>query len=362
MTPAYGADTAAKPHPDVLVLLDGERLIGELDHVADGKVYFKSKDLGKVEVKWDKLQELHTETSFAVIEKGVPVGRKKANLQIPVGKLELDDGKVTVETARGPQKIPVSNIADAVTQLEFERNVNRPQGVLRGVTGTISAGLSEVSATQNSVSINTGVDLVRVAPVVAWMPPSRRTLLSFASTYGRITQPNTPAVTTNILRGKVEEDQYFTRRLYALEQAKFDHNVSQGLDLQQLYGLGVGVTPFKDSVQQLDLMWVMNYTRQELTASGTTPAMTRDLIGSSFGDNYIRKLPRKIVLTQTASYIPAWNSPEDYSAHVMVNATFPITKNFGLSTQVVDDYLNNPVVGFQGNSFQFSTALTYTIQ
>jgi hypothetical protein len=133
------------------------------------------------------------------------------------------------------------------------------------------------------------------------------------------------------------------------------------LDLQQIYVIVIVYTPVKDRVQELDLSASVNYTRQLLVASGGTPAIDRDLIGSTFGDTYTRKLPRKILLSQTASYLPAWNSPKDYSAHGAVSATVPIYKNFGFSAEVVDDYLNNPVVGFQGNSFQFNTALTYTI-
>jgi hypothetical protein len=359
---AQAADAPkAKTGPDVLLFTNGEKFYGKLDQIVDGKVSFKSDTAGKIKFKSNLLRAMHTTGSFAVIEKGVPVGRKKANLQVPIGTLSLQDGILTVATLRGSQKIPLEDIAYVVTGVSFERNVLMPQGLLQGITGSISAGLSTVRATQNSISVNTGIDLTRAVPAAAWLPPSSRTLLNFASTYGRITQPNSPSVTTNVLHGKLEEDEYFSRRLFVLQQAMFDHNIGQGLDLQQLYGIGIGYTPIKDTVQELDLSATVNYTRQQLAASDGTPATERDLIGSTFGDTYTRKLPRKIRLNQTASYLPAWNSPKDYSANVAVSVTIPIYKNFGFSTEVVDDYLNNPVVGFQGNSFQFNTALTYTI-
>ncbi|MGO8717817.1 MAG: DUF481 domain-containing protein [Acidobacteriaceae bacterium] len=361
-SPARAADTLAKPQPDLLVFTNGDKLTGKLDHEIGGKVFFASDNAGMVQVPWSKLKELHTEKQFAVIETGALVGRKKANLDIPIGTISIHGDMLTVNTLHGTQQIPVKNIAYIVDQATFEKIVFKKQGFAQGITGTIGAGASTVSSTQNSISINTAVALSRVVPPVAWMPARDRTLLNFSSNYGKVTQPNTPTVKTNILHGGLEEDEYFSPRFYLLEQAIFDHNFSQGLDLQQLYGLGAGYTAIKDAKQELDLTAVMDYTRQAFSASDVVPATSHDLIGSSIGDNYVRKFPRKIVLTEVALFNPAWNSPSDYSGNVSVGAAFPVFKDFGFSVGVIDSYLNDPPAGFKGNSVQFNTGLTYTMQ
>lgn len=358
-----------KPQPDLLVFTNGDKLTGKLDHEAGGTVFFASDNAGTVQVPWSKLKELHTETPFAVIETGAPVGRKKANLDIPVGTISIDGDTLTVNTLHGTQQIPVKNIAYIIDQATFEKIVFKKQGLTQGITGTIGAGASTVSSTQNSVSINTAVVLSRVVPPVTWMPARDRTLLNFSSNYGKVTQPNTPTVKTSILHGGIEEDEYFSPRFYLLEQAAFDHNFSQGLDLQQLYGAGAGFTAIKDAKQELDLTGVVDYTKQSFAASGSlldvppdyVAAYSNNLIGSSFGDNYVRKFPRKIVLTEIALFNPAWNSPSDYSSNVSVGAAFPVFKNFGFSVGVIDSYLNDPPAGFKGNSVQFNTGLTYAI-
>jgi hypothetical protein len=367
--PARAADAPAKPQPDLLVFSNGDKLTGKLDREAGGTVFFTSDSAGAVQVPWSKLKELHTEAKFAVIETGAPVGRKKANRDIPIGPISIDGDTLTVTTASGSQQIPVKNIAYLVDQPTFEKNVFKKQGLLQGITGTVGAGVSTVSSTQNSVSINTAVVLSRAVPPVTWMPARQRTLLNFTSNYGKVTQPDTPTVKTNILHGGIEEDEYFSPRFYLLQQAIFDHNFSQGLDLQQLYGIGAGFTAIKDAKQELDLTGVVDYTKQSFAASGSpfnvppdyVAAYSNDLIGSSFGDNYVRKFPRKIVLTEIALFNPAWNSPSDYSANVSVGAAFPVYKNFGFTVGVIDSYLNDPPPGFKGNSVQFNTALTYTI-
>ncbi|MHB1958662.1 MAG: DUF481 domain-containing protein [Acidobacteriaceae bacterium] len=360
--PTHAADAAAKPKPDVLVFSNGDTLTGKLDHEAGGTIFFASDNAGTVQVPWSKLKELRAEKQFAVIETGSPVGRKKANLDIPIGTISIEGDTLTVNTLHGSQRIPVKNIAYIIDQATFEKNVFKKQGLAQGITGTVSAGASTVNSTQNSVSINSGVVLSRVVPPVTWMPARQRTLLNFNSNYGQVTQPNTPTVKTNILHGGLEEDEYFSPRFYLLEQATYDHNFSQGLDLQQLYGIGAGFTAIKDARQELDFSVIMDYTKQQFSASGVAPATGNNLIGSSFGDNYMRKFPKKIVLTEIAMFNPAWNTPADYSANVSVGATFPVFKNFGFSVGVIDSYLNDPPTGFLGNSVQFNTGLTYSIQ
>ncbi len=359
---ASRAAAAPKAAPDLLVFSNGDKLTGTLDHEADGTVFFKSENAGMVQVAWSKLKELHTAAPFAVIENGAPVARKSQNLDVPVGVVFVNGDMLTVTTAKGPQQIPVSSIAYLVDEPTFNKNVRQRQKFFQGITGTATAGASTVNSTQNSESVNTSVVLARAVPAVDWMPPRERTLLNFSNTYGRITEPNVPTVKTNILHGGLEEHEYFSPRFYLLQQAMFDHNFSQGLDLQQLYGIGIGYTVTKSAVQQLDVTAAVDYTKQQFAGSATTPATSQNIIGSNYGDNYMRKLPKKIVFTEVGSITPAWNTPKDYSANIAVGATMALYKNFGFSVGAIDSYLNDPPAGFKSNSVQFNTGLTYSIQ
>lgn len=367
MNTARATDSGAKPKPDVLVFSNGDKLTGKLDHEAAGIVFFSSDNAGLVKVPWKKLKAFHTDQPFAVIETGAHVRRKNANTDVLIGTVEVNGDTLTVNTSQGSQDIPIKNISYLVDQATFVKNVAHGQAILQGITGSITAGASTVNSTQNSESLNTGVLLTRAVPAVAWMPARQRSILNFTSTYGRISGPNTPTVKTNILHAGVEEDEYFSPRFYLLQQVMFDHNFSQGLDLQQLYGIGVGFTAIKNAKRELDLNAAVNYTKQEFAAPTTTspnqtPSATQNLIGSTFGDVYTYKLPRKIVLTELVTYTPEWNAPQDYSFNGAVGANMPIFKNFGLSVQIIDSYLNDPAPGFLGNSLQFNTGLSYSIQ
>ncbi len=353
---ARAADKATKPGADVLIFTNGEKLVGTLDHEADGKIYFKSVNVGKVTVSWSKIKSLHTARPFAVLGKGALVKRHRSNFDVPIGSIAVKGDELTVSTSGGAQQFPVKSISYLVDHPMFEKNVLNGQSLWQGITGTVTAGTSLVYSTQNSRSVNTAVMLVRRAPAVTWLPPQGRTSLDFSSNFGQVTQANTPPVKTNIVHGSLEQDEYFNRRFYVLQQAVFDHNFSQGLDLQQLYGAGVGYTAIKDSKQEFDLTGTVGYTKQQL--SGTPE---HDLIGSSLGDTYSRNFPRKIVFTEAGAFNPAWNRLEDYSANLTTNLSIPIFQGFGFTVGLVDSYLNNPATGFQGNSVQFNTGLTFTV-
>ena len=96
-----------------------------------------------------------------------------------------------------------------------------------------------------------------------WLDPRNRTIFDFTGAYGTVTQPGTSATKTNIIHFDAEHDWYFSPRFYFLVDTSFDHNYSQGLDLQQIYGGGLGYTVIKTPKQELDLKFDIHYERQQ---------------------------------------------------------------------------------------------------
>src|SRR3569833_834810 len=67
LRPAVAQSGAA----DVLVLSNGDTLHGKLVNSSGGKITFHSDALGDISVDWDKIKELHTSGSYAVLDKSV---------------------------------------------------------------------------------------------------------------------------------------------------------------------------------------------------------------------------------------------------------------------------------------------------
>ncbi|HEX8710268.1 MAG TPA: DUF481 domain-containing protein, partial [Terracidiphilus sp.] len=173
-----------------------------------------------------------------------------------------------------------------------------------------------------------------------------------------------PAIVTKtaIYHADAERDENFTPRYFALVMASFDHNFSQSLDLQQIYGGGLGWTAFKTPRQEADLKATMQYEKQSFISGG--PGANQNLIGSTFSADYEAHLSL-ITFSQTVAYIPAYNNPRAYSAAESDTLGFPAYKNLSFSVGTADSYLNDPPATLpptKRNSFQFTMGLTFAIK
>lgn len=344
--------------PDVLVFLDGEKLIGHLEKSIGSSVTFKSDMAGEVTVDWSKVKELHSAQKFAVVKKDIKL-RWRQRVDIPQGVISVADQKIEVSTPQQPAAatIPVSNVGEVIDQATFDKAVLQKPGLLEDWKGSATLGISLVSGTQSSQSYTSAISLERALPTESWLDPSSRTTVNFNSAYGQLTQPATPLVKTSLFHGSAERDQYFQPRVYGFGSAAFDHDYSQGLDLEQTYGGGLGWTAVKRANQELDLRGEIDYVNQQFFAA----ASNQKLLGSIFSETYGRTFRKKIVLHEQISLDPAWTNLHASTANGNVTLTVPVIKRIGVTVSTADQYLNDPSPGFRKNSYQFSTGLTYTV-
>jgi Protein of unknown function, DUF481 len=358
--------------PDVLVLSNGDTLHGKVVQEAGGTVTFHSESLGDITLSWDKIQSLHTAEVFAVMTPEMKKRTKRAALNLPTGTVEESKGLVTLHPENGATiaPIPVKDAQVIVESAVLDKQLNHEPGFLQGWNGAATAGATLVTATQNSYAISGSLGMVRTIPTVPWLDPRNRTSFDFAGSYGKITQPSytsggvfTPSTSTksSILHLDAERDEYFSPRMFGLGQAVFDHNFGQDLNLQQIYGGGLGWTVLKTPKQEADLKATMQYERQSFITG--TPA-NQDLIGSTFSADYSLKL-KLVSYTQGLAFIPAYNNTRAYSATETNTFAFPAYKNFAFSVGTLDSYLNDPPTTeppTKRNSFQFTMGVTYAIK
>jgi hypothetical protein len=366
-SPALAQKTPPKPHPDVIVFNNGDRLTGSLERAAGNSLVFKSDIAGEITVSLDKVKELHSSGRFAVLRKDIPLTRKSAD--VPTGAVAYGDGKLTVQqpAPAAPEVVPAAQIGYIIDQPTYAREMSRQSSFLYGWNGAINGGATLVRSTDNGETLTAGIALVRAMPTVAFLPAASKTLFNVQETYGKLTSPVIPqtvppsaaAVTeTSILHIGAERDEYFSSRLFALAQTAFDHNYSQGLNLQQIYGAGVGWTAIKSPRQQFDLKVSLQYEKQTFQTASTN----EELVGSTISEAYHRDLPRKIILTESANIIPAFNDPNAYSANANFGIALPVYKRLSVTFTTTDNFLNDPSLGYNKNSFQFVTAAAYTLK
>ncbi len=381
----------AKPKPpqapkDTLIFENGDTITGTLDREVSGTVYFKSDELGAVSVPWSKIRKLQTRNGFVVLENTPGVHVRHFEAEAEHGTLTVADGTVQV-TPTPPlattsptatalvapdQPISVKNAQFILDEATYNRQVRNEPNLFAGWNGSATAGVTLVQGTQNQYTYTSAIALVRTVPTVSWLETRNRTSADFSSSYGEITQPGytsagvfVPGVNTKnaIFHADAERDEYVSNRTYLLVQTAFDHNFSQGLDLQQIYGAGAGVTVVKRAAQQLDLKATLQYEKQAFITS--TSGTNQDLVGSTISGTYQLKLQRGILFNQQIAYVPAFNIARAYSANETDALTFPFYKKLAFTVGTIDSYLNDPVPAeppTTRNSFQFTTGITYTVK
>jgi hypothetical protein len=353
------AQTPAPP-PDTLILTNGERLIGHFLRAHGSTVTFKSDSLGEVNVAWTKIQELHSSRKFAVIGKDVQLGRRSDLTKVPQGAVSETAQSITLTPDTGAATtIPVANATHVVDVDTFRQSVLHSPGFQEDWKGGVTAGASIIQATQQSRTFTGAINLIRATPAENWLDARDRTIFDFSAASGILIQPDTPTVKTRIIHADAERDEYFRgKAVFAFLQTSFDHNYSQGLDLQQNYGGGIGWTAIKHPNTTLDLRGSVNYARQ----SFRTPENNHNLIGSIFGESFAHKFPKGIQFLQGVSATPSWNERGAYAASANASLNVPVYKRLSFTVGALDTFLNDPPPGFKKNSFQLITGLTYSFK
>jgi Protein of unknown function, DUF481 len=361
----WAQGSPAKPAPDVIVFTNGDQLTGTLERADGDSFVFKSDVVGEVTVSADKIKEMHAGGKFVALKKSEKITRTSKQ----PGTLSYGDNAITVaDTKSGtPETVPVKDLAHLIDSATYDHEVTSNPGIWYGWNGSISGGITLVESTQTGQTYNLAANLIRQVPSVAFLPPRTRSTINVLETYGKITQPVIPQTTpptpdtvakTSIFHADAEHDKYFTSKMYGLVGVSFDHNFAQGLNLQQIYGAGLGWTLIQTPVQQFDVKADVHYERQNFQP----PTVSTNLVGSSFTELYHRNLPRKILFTETGTFIPAWNDSSAYSAIFGAGLQLPTYKRFSLNLNLLDNYLHQPAFGYKSNSLQFVTGVLYTLK
>jgi hypothetical protein len=357
---------AAKSGPDLIVFSNGDQLTGTLERATGDSFVFKSDIVGEITVTADKIKELRSSGKFVALKNGEKVTRTE---KTPATITYQDNAVALADrtSSSAVETVPVKDLSALIDGATYTQEVSGNPGIFQDWSGGVSGGVTLVESTNTGETFTAAVNLIRLVPSVTFLPPRTRDTIDVLETYGKLTQPVIPQTTppspdsvakTNIFHADAEHDKYFTTRLYGLVGLSYDHNFSQGLNLQQIYGAGLGYTVIKTAVQEFDVKGDLHYERQNFVPPNTS----NDLIGSSFSELYHRNLPRKIVFTESGTYIQSWNDTSIYSAIFEAGLLLPTYKRFGLNLDLQDNYLSNPAIGFKNNSFQFVTGVTYTLK
>jgi hypothetical protein len=275
-------------------------------------------------------------------------------------------------------EVPAKDVDYLIDRATFDQQMEHHAGFLSGWNGSINGGANIERSTTTGTTLSAGLALLRAIPTVPWLPARNRTSVDVQESYGRLSTPVIPpppcdpptvpcaspsVVLTSIFHADAERDEYFTPRVYALGDTAFDHDFGQGLQLQQVYGGGIGWTALKNDKQELDLKVDVHYEKQQfISTAGVATQPNKNLIGSTIFEAYHRDLPHKLLFTETGEVLPAWNNTSAYSANATASLSIPVFKRFSANVTTTDNFLNDPAPYYKKNSYQFITGITYLLR
>ena len=374
-----------KKEPEVkeeLTLKNDDKLTGQLLNSTGTEIKFKSDLAGEVTVKWENVKELKSKRDFAVVPKDVKDARNSAI--VPQGAIKIGEKGIVVTpisaakpeisaAPAGPEakpgaakeavaakEIPTSKIASIVDDATYQKEIHKKIGFRSGWDGHMTTGTSMIFSTQNSSLFQVDTALKRSVPTVSWLDPKLRTTIDFTLSAGKTTQPGTETTITNIFHVGSERDEYFSPRGYYLQVFSLDHNYSQGLVLQQDYGGGIGATVFKKKDAEFDITADLHYENQQFNATANVEELTLHLIGSTLTEVYTRKWG-KLQFNEKLLADIAWNNANAFSASGTSSVRMPVYKKLAFSVSTIDNFLNNPQIGYKKNSFQFTTGFALNL-
>jgi Protein of unknown function, DUF481 len=380
------AEPATKKEPEIkeeLTLTNGDKLTGQLLNSTGTEIKFKSDLAGEVTVKWENVKELKSKRDFAVVPKDVKDARDSA--MVPQGAIKIGEKGIVVspvlatkpdigaspagseakagatrETAAA-KEIPTSKIGSIVDDATYQKEIHKRIGFRSGWEGHVTTGTTMIYSTQNSYLFQVSTALKRSVPTVNWLDPKLRTTIDFTLSAGQTSQPGTETTITNIYHAGGERDEYFSPRGYYLQVFTLDHNYSQGLVLQQNYGGGVGATLLKSKHAEFDVTTDLHYENQQFNATANVEELTLHLIGSTVTEAYTRKWG-KLQFDEKLLADIAWNNASAFSASGTSSIRMPIYKKLAFSISTIDNFLNNPQIGYKKNSFQLTTGFALNLR
>src|SRR6185503_3519712 len=102
-----------RPAPDVIIFTNGDQLSGTLERGVGNSITFKSDMAGEITVSLDKVKELRSSGSFAVLRKDVPPTRTNV---VP-GTIVYQNKELSLLAPLGtPETIPEAKVAYIIDQ------------------------------------------------------------------------------------------------------------------------------------------------------------------------------------------------------------------------------------------------------
>ena len=332
---------------DTILLKSGDHITGTIVS-SDGKeVRFKTDFAGEIKVQWALIKEVTSDNPLYVVT---------PDAKVVNGNISTEGGNLVVHTRdSGALPVPFANVTTIRSQEEqaaYEKSLH--PGFLEAWKGGASVGFALARGNSETTNLTTG------------FMADRKTLndeltLYFTSLYSSNDLPGGGTTANSIVAG-ARYDKNLTKKIFAFGSADYTHDGLQGLNLRQIYSVGLGYHLISNPTTNLDLLGGVNYTRESY--SGVTKnemiGTTRDLAGVTTGETFMHKFGSTTVVTEQFYFYPDLTNTGQYRFALDAASVTKINKWLGLQFSISDRYVSDPpIVGTKSNDVIFSTGINF---
>lgn len=317
---------------DEIVFINGDRLIGKIDHAQDGKLVFNSDVAGKVTIDTSKIQTFSTDEAIEVhLKDGSVLVRKVVSSK--AGKFAIE-GTETVKA----QDFDLADIS----------SINPPKPKW---TGNVSAALASTHGNTKTEAISASVNLSK-------RTEKDRTQLSADYARGKQEDPDTgeDKTTENWWRTKAKYDYFFTKKFYGYLDGRYETDKIAELDRRVIVGSGGGY------------QWIesenMNFSTEAGLASlyekfeNQTDSNTN--LSAQLGYNFDKKLAKGLKFIHDLTYYPSTEKFSDYYLTSTGEIRTHFTENMFLNFKVILNYDASPAVDAGTTDTKYMLGLGYS--
>jgi hypothetical protein len=315
---------------DVVVLVNGDRITGEVKELAYGQLKFATDGMGTLYIEWAKIASLTTTRTLQVemldgrrlIGNGAARGETSATLRL---------------SGAAPQDLPLGEVA-RITALDTGSGLER-------LYGSLSVGYSFTQASDVQV-FNLGTSVGSRGQSVHWRVSLDAQLTS---------QQEAPSSQRATLAGSRER--FMADGWYREATMSFTRNQELGLDLRSLIGGGVG----RYIVRHADTEWragVGLAASAEALTDGSRRESVELQLGTTF--NIFRFDAPRMDLAASLMLLPSLSESGRVRGEAALRLRREMVEDLFLEVSLYDSYDNRTVAGTRSNDWGLATSLGYS--
>lgn len=330
------AGTAALSADEVR-LSNGESVTGQIVKKAGGTLTVKSETMGVVNIPWDKVTGVMSESSLVVVF---------PDKHWATGKVRTVDDRLVIADEAGEQSLPlkdVQSVRNSEEQMAYERLLAPSWSDLWA--GYFDLGLSLARGNAETTTFTTAFNATRVTN-------TDKARVYFNQIYSRATIEGEPQTAAQAIRGGWSYNKSFTPRLFLNVFNDYEYDRFQKLDLRFVLGGGLGFNAIKTERNKLDLVDGISYNRE----SFATP-LIRNSAEFYWGNDYFRKVNDRTTFTQSFRLFHNLSNPGAYRMNFDLSGATNLSNWLAIQLTFSDRYLSNPAPGRLNNDVLFTAGV-----